>query len=99
MCDCYDDGEYLQACHESYPIARKQHKCCECGSTIDTGEKYERIKGLWEGEWVEFKTCMICSDIRNAASKDGVCISFGCLYDTVGSEYDHIIKEMSNENT
>lgn len=95
MCGC--DGESPKAFYESVRIARKQHKCCECGSTIDPGEKYEHVKGLWYDDWEEFKTCMTCANIRNAANKDDIRPSLGCLYATVGSEYEHVIKDMSNE--
>jgi hypothetical protein len=46
------------------PIARKQHYCCECGDKIIKGEKYELVKGCWEGSWLRFKTCMFCVKLR-----------------------------------
>lgn len=44
--------------------ARKQHKCCECKEVIQPGESYERVKGLWEGVWQKYDTCMHCLSLR-----------------------------------
>jgi len=67
-----------------YPIARSTHTCCECGLKINPGEKYEKFKGLWDGEWDRFKTCMKCSELRDRVNwlhrNDGYeAIPFGCL--------------------
>jgi hypothetical protein len=60
--------------NETFPKARKQHKCCECHRDIQPGEKYQRSEGLWEGEWMTFKTCMLCYDLRKK-------IAFSLPYD------------------
>lgn len=44
--------------------ARKQYACCECGSSIGPGDRYEHVKGLWDGGWQAYRTCRICSAIR-----------------------------------
>ena len=89
MCYCdINDGPSVS--WESHPIARKIHTCCECGSRIDPGEKYWLFKGVWEGEFLTFKTCEICENIRSEAISDGIeCIAFECLYETVGSEFEY----------
>ena len=45
MC-MYGGGDPPRAWSESYPIARKEHKCEECGRTILKGEPYFRYKGI-----------------------------------------------------
>ena len=69
---------------------QKQHICCECGSVIDPGEKYQRIKGVWDGDFATFKTCEICKNIRfEAESEIEECIAFECLYETIGSDFEY----------
>lgn len=57
-------------CNESTPVARKQHVCCECGCTIDPGEKYHRVEGLWDGSFQTFKTCEFCAQVRVRADNE-----------------------------
>jgi hypothetical protein len=45
--------------------AAKDHRCTECRETIPKGSKYERVKGLWDGSWSTFKTCLSCVEIRD----------------------------------
>lgn len=66
----------------SEPIARKEHKCCECSSPIRKGEKHFRCFGKWEGEQSTHRqhlacmeACMLIRDKFNA----GDCFGFGCL--------------------
>lgn len=44
---------------------RKQHQCCECLRTIETGEQHEYAKGLWGGDFDTFRTCGTCCAIRD----------------------------------
>ena len=71
-CTCIYDpsGDYeCAAIFEAKVITarktKRPHVCCECNEVISPGEQYERISGLWEGEWSHFKTCMGCRAIRN----------------------------------
>jgi hypothetical protein len=64
-CDCSNDGGTPpELYNEEYPTARKEHKCCECGGVIKPGQKYHKAKGMWEGEFRTYKTCMPCNNIR-----------------------------------
>ena len=45
-------------------VARKSHKCGECGREIKPGKKYEHVSGCWEGTWDVFKTCIGCRNAR-----------------------------------
>lgn len=65
---------------EKYPTARKEHKCYECGATIRVNEKYHFAKGCWDGKWEQFKTCLICNDLRyDLKNDDGMLPPFGDL--------------------
>ena len=59
---------YTEICPEFYDakevVARKDHKCDECGETINKGQKYERVSGKWDGEVSTYKTCLPCLRIR-----------------------------------
>lgn len=55
---------------EAKPIARKRHKCCECGGLILEGEQYHRVSGIWDGEPLRFKTCTDCWSLRTEADKN-----------------------------
>ncbi len=51
--------------------ARKEHQCCECLDTIKKGERYQRIKGCWDGNWDVFETCLFCAMLRKKYCPDG----------------------------
>jgi len=62
-------------------IARKIHKCCECGESINIKDEYEYLKGNWDGQYSTFKTCLPCLSVRNTMFKDGYC--FGMIWNDV----------------
>lgn len=47
------------------------HTCCECRSTINPGERYERAKAraFSEGGWQRFATCVPCRNIWRSLSE------------------------------
>lgn len=47
---CFD-GDSPEVFEEREIVARAEHACGECGETIARGERYERVKGLWDGSW------------------------------------------------
>ena len=64
-CDCsadIDDGPSFF--NETFPRARKVHKCCECNGDIKPGEKYHKASGKWGDRLNTYKTCMPCHNIR-----------------------------------
>ena len=48
----------------SSPRARKKHRCGECYNDIMPGETYEKVAGVWCGEFNHFKTCLACARLR-----------------------------------
>ena len=57
--------------------ARRQHRCCECGLTIEKGESYQRATGKWEDEIRTYKTCQRCLDLLNFVKAHVPCV---CWY-------------------
>jgi len=63
--DTYFEGGSASFCSEKIVTARKKHKCCECYRTINAGEKYEKVAGVWGGDFSTYKTCIDCVSVRN----------------------------------
>lgn len=74
------------------PVARKDHRCCECDGVIKKGEKYHRHHGIWEGEANTYKVCLECELIRGEVDKNigdpTECTGFGELIETVAEIRD-----------
>ena len=77
----YADCEILEFSSIVEPIARSVHKCCECSAPINTGERYVKCSGKWDGDFSMFKQHELCAraceHIRD--NSDGECIGFGAL--------------------
>jgi len=58
-------GEMPEAYKEKDRIARKPHKCCECGGGIAVGQIYSYASGVWEGQGESYKTCKPCHSMRS----------------------------------
>lgn len=43
--------------------ARKKHRCCECGVTINPGDRYQYSSGIWDGEPDSYKQCQTCYQV------------------------------------
>lgn len=64
MSECYCDYDSPQWFRERVGVARKAHRCCECGCDIRPGERYEYAVGQWDGDISTFKTCERCLSFR-----------------------------------
>ena len=73
--DCYCDFEPPIFYRRAMPVARKQHRCHECGHAIAPGEKYERVRALWErGQSPQtIHTCPRCLALRDYAKDNLPC--------------------------
>ena len=90
---CGYDGETPSIVWDITLKARKEHTCCECLSVISIGETYHLTKGIWGGEFEQFRTCEICHMVKAEAYSSGNLrhdegIAFGCLWEIVGVEYE-----------
>lgn len=63
--DCYCDYEMPAVYNVTQPQARKTHKCNECGHAIESGERYEYVFGVWDGDANTWKTCPRCKALRD----------------------------------
>ena len=60
--DDYDTADFHKSVKRK---AIKEHKCCECGRTIERGEIYEYVSAKYDGRIDTFKTCLDCLSIRD----------------------------------
>ena len=78
---CYCDYDQPAFYSATVRTAKKQHKCCECGHTIEPGEKYENVAGKWDGRIGSYHTCEACADLRDSLADSGGCFYHGGLND------------------
>lgn len=75
----YDEGnEFFD---QRFQVARKPWSCTECERPIPAKQKYEYSVGKNEGFMFSKRTCLVCSEIRDAF----VCGSFifGMLWESI----------------
>jgi hypothetical protein len=65
------DGDLPEFHSERILKARKPHRCIECGETIAPGERYQRDILKHDGAISSFKTCLACTEIREAFCCEG----------------------------
>jgi hypothetical protein len=92
--DCYCDYEQPSVFNTSTPIARKEHRCTECGRRIAAGERYLYTWGIWDGSAWTFKTCPRCSSLLDyvKAHVPCLCWAYGNIVDDcleAAREYAH----------
>lgn len=89
-CCTTSDGVSPSVYHEKMRRARGVHECCECGRTIERGEQYQYVTGVWDDEWITYKTCLGCMRLRLDVSC-GEGWTFGTLrediLDCIGYDY------------
>jgi hypothetical protein len=88
-CSCFIDDWGDDGCdvyRAKMKKARKKFECYECGADINPGDRYEHAKGLYDGNWFECHTCLLCVEIR-----DCFFCSFqhGHIWDGIREELDH----------
>jgi hypothetical protein len=72
--DCFCDYNVPEFYIKEIRRARKEHKCYECRGRILPGEKYEYVRGKWEGEMDSFKTCQHCVDLKTWTNNNVPCL-------------------------
>lgn len=65
MCMVELADETVTILSEHHPVARKEHRCSECGRVIKRGEKYLVEGYLFDGEKKTHKTCAHCEVVRS----------------------------------
>lgn len=62
---CYIDCEETEVYSARMVRARETHTCCECNGVINPDDLYEHASGLWDDNWEKYKTCRLCTLIRD----------------------------------
>ena len=73
--------------------ARKEHKCGECRKSIERGDKYQYISGIWEGEPSSYKTCLSCAKLREKAQLKASALEYDEEFYPAFGELHYWIKE------
>lgn len=63
-CFCDYDNEPAKAYWSSRPLARKAYRCDECGGEVLPGERYERVRAIWDRPETA-RTCVYCLAARD----------------------------------
>jgi hypothetical protein len=78
-CYCDTDGQ-ASVYWPSRPIARKAHRCDECGRQIQPGERYERVRAVWDGDPQTCRTCVYCLGVRDSVDAVAQCFCWTHSY-------------------
>jgi len=70
MCMMDDAEGQVTLLSRADPVARKAHKCKECGREIAVGEQYHVDRFVWEGEMHNHKVCAHCMVARKWLSDE-----------------------------
>ncbi len=60
--------------HQKTVKARKDYKCYECRQPIVVGQSYEDFYGKFADAACQYRTCLLCVEIRTFFSCDGTWI-------------------------
>lgn len=74
--------EWPEFYSETFPKARKQHRCIECCAPIEIGEEHLYYKGKWEGDFSAARQHMLCRELCMSLRKSNWiedCVPFGGL--------------------
>lgn len=87
---------------ESFPVARKEHRCDDCFTTIRPGERYFTFSGKWDGgDFETYRHCMPCKDaatwLFNAMSDAG-CWGDELTYE-IGDLYNYVVTEAGEQKS
>jgi hypothetical protein len=66
--------------------ARKAHRCDECGDEIKAGDRYRFSSGIADREPWDFKSCLLCAEIRKHFSC-GRAQSLGTMWDDLAENF------------
>jgi hypothetical protein len=89
---CIGNGDYDVGpeFHDANVVkARKAHRCYECRRTITAGSYYESVVGKWDGDFLTFKTCLDCMNIRDGLTC-GSGFTYGELWENISEVFDEI---------
>ena len=77
-----DGGDTCDVWETRTRVARKTHKCAECGRVIAKGESHRFYKGLIYGSWFDGRQCAHCMVMADWLSREcGGFLTEGVLED------------------
>lgn len=85
-CPLQECDEYAKVFERTYPHARKEHECYECGKKIVKGEKHSRIGMFFDGAWSSWRECLLCEEIGDHFSCGGGRVS-GTLWEDLEQNF------------
>jgi hypothetical protein len=56
---------------ETFPVAKKRHRCIWCGQHIEPGEKYRRERSVYDGSMQDFAWHPECADDQQEGLRSG----------------------------
>ena len=56
--------------NDTTPVARKPHKCCECGLDIPKGVKHHLQKGVYDGSFYTWRAHADCAELYWRLNRD-----------------------------
>jgi hypothetical protein len=92
---CYCDNDPPSVMRKEQRKAKKEHRCCECGRTIRSGETYEYVWGVWDGSAGTYKTCSHCVALRDYTTAHVPC--FCWYYGGMRIEAIEMLREYAHE--
>ena len=84
-----DDAEMVLVANSVHPIARKPHRCWECGRQIEVGERYRRTGIVEDGTAWTHKACLHCAGVMDTLSKECRGVVYGGVYEDVADHADY----------
>lgn len=90
---CHCDFDPAEVYTITNPVARRQHRCEECGGVIAPGEKYQRVFMVFEGDASTIKTCSRCLDVLGFVQASVPCFCYGhgeLLSNALGCAHDFV---------
>lgn len=88
---CMTDYDRPSVYSERERIARKDHKCGECGRTILKGEPYQFVSGVWDGRANSYKTCSHCCVVQEWLMRE--CSGF--MFSMIGEDIEDHARDYS----
>lgn len=69
---------------ETFPVAARVHRCCECSAPIEIGEKHLYARGKNDGDFWYERQHMLCRELcMKLNDEDDYCCAFGAMKDVL----------------
>jgi hypothetical protein len=79
-CDCWI-YESPSVYRDEMRKAKKPYECCDCRATINPGDRYLYVFGVWDNHASTHRMCVLCEDMRQQC--EFACAPFGELANDV----------------